>query len=77
MPSCTQLPFTVALDTVAYTFFAPAYAGLKLTARLTVRLFPDALDDEAPAFTVHWLFCNDPATPSGIGPWNTPVSLAR
>jgi hypothetical protein len=77
VPTWLQLPSTAALDTFVYTFLAPAYAGLKVTAKLTVRLFPDGFAIEAPASIMHWLFCNVPATCSGIGPSQVPVSLAR
>ena len=37
------------------TVFAPANAGLKISARFTVRLFPDEDTDEATRSRVHWL----------------------
>ena len=58
-------------------FFAPAYAAVKLTATFTVRLFPDALADDAPALITQWLFCSVPAAPIVSGPCQAPVSLAR
>ena len=60
-----------------YTFFAPANAAVKLSARFSVKVFPDIDADDAPTFSVHWLFCNVPALPIGSGPCHTPVSLAR
>jgi len=58
-------------------FFAPAYAAVKLIATFTVRLFPETLTEDAPALITHWLFCNVPVTPTGIGVSQVPASLAR
>jgi hypothetical protein len=66
-----------AFSTSIYTFFAPANPVVKLKARVSVKVVPDADADEAPAFTAHWLFCNVPVRPSGSGPCHAPVSLAR
>jgi hypothetical protein len=45
-------------------FFDPANPLVKLSARFNVSVFPDAVTDEAPAFTTHWLFCMVPAAPT-------------
>ena len=67
----------VAFATSMYTFFAPANAAVKLSARFNVNVFPDIDADDAPTFRMHWLFCSVPVTPSGSGPCQTPASLAR
>src|SRR5712692_4142782 len=48
--------------------WAPASAGLKVSAKFTVRLVPDPEADDAPASTVHWLFESVPGNPSVTGP---------
>jgi hypothetical protein len=60
-----------------YTFFVPANPAVKLNARFSVNVFPDIDADDAPAFTVHWLFSSVPVRPSASGPCHTPASLAR
>ena len=59
------------------TFFAPANAGLKLNAKLTISVFPDIDTDEAPASTVHWLFCCVPGLPIVSAAPKDPASLAN
>ena len=59
-------------------FFKPVKPGWKLRARFTVRLFTEPLVEEAPAFSVHWLFCSVPGWPMVKGPSQLlPSSLIR
>jgi len=76
-PNWDQPLFWVAFCTSIKMFFAPANPEVKLTARLNVRLFPDAVTDEVPAFTVHWLFPMVPDAPTVNDPCHAPASVAR
>jgi len=53
-----------AFCTNMYTFLEPANAEVKLNARFRVRVVPEDVTDDAPAFTEHWLFCKVPALPT-------------
>ena len=60
-----------------YTFFAPANPAAKLIARFNVSVLPDVDTEDAPAFTVHWLFSMVPALPTVNDPCQAPASLAK
>jgi len=61
-PDTVQVPWMdqplsrVAFCASMYTFFAPANPALKLSARFNVSVFPDAVNDDALRFSMHWLF---------------------
>ena len=77
VPNCDQPLSCDAFAVSMYTFLVPANPALKLSARLSVNIAPDAVADDAPTLIEHWLFCKVPALPIGNGPCQTPVSLAR
>jgi len=56
VPNCDQPLSCAAFCVSIYTFFAPANAALKLSARFNVNVFPVAVNDDDPRFNVHWLF---------------------
>src|SRR5205823_4760970 len=56
------------LVTLMEMFLAPANDGLKMSAMLIVRLVPDAVTDDAPASSVHWLLFSVPAAPGVAEP---------
>ena len=65
-------------STCAYWNLVPAKEAENAIARLTVRFWPDDEDEEAAAFTLHWLFDMVPPDPSTTGPtYVPPESLTR
>lgn len=76
-PSCAQPLSSVAFWASMNTPLAPTNAGLKVSAKLTIRVLPDIPDDDAPASRMHWLFCAVPATPMVRELPKEPASLAR
>src|SRR5580700_1062716 len=59
--------FTVSSASMKW-FFNPMKSGWKVKSRFTVRLVPDPVAEEAPAFSTHWLFCSVPGWPIINGP---------
>ena len=69
--------FTTSLA-IMKLFFRPVKPGWKVRVKFTVRLVPEPLAEEAPAFSVHWLFCRVPGWPIVSGPSQLlPSSLIR
>src|ERR1700722_6961105 len=78
-PIACQPEKTFALfDTPIYVFFVPAKAGVKISARLRIKLFPDVETEDAPVLRVHWLLFIDPALPRVAEPaFALPASFTR
>src|SRR5450432_3516827 len=77
LPSCAHVLSCTPSKALAKMLLRPVNPDLKLNARFTVNVFPDDDTEEAPASSVHWLFCCVPALPIVDGLWNDPASSAR
>src|SRR5271165_2310077 len=76
-PSCAQALNTSAFCASRKTFLGPANAGVNVTARFSVNVFPDRTAEDAPTFKLHWLLDSVPRVPIVIGVWNAPASLSK